>query len=71
MGWKTQLQNTSREFGTNKRPQPLVLIWNLPQPEVLKIEFKAEVKRKDQLVAVVDRAKGWKFPRKDGSHLPS
>jgi hypothetical protein len=49
----------------------LVLIWNLPQLEVLKIEFKAEVKKKDQLVTVVDRAKGWRFPRKDGSHLRS
>jgi hypothetical protein len=47
----------------------LVLIWNLPQLEVLEIEFEAEVKKKDQLVVVVDRAKRWKFPREGGSHL--
>jgi hypothetical protein len=46
-----------------------VLIRNFPQLEVLEIEFEAEVKKKDQLVAVVDRAKGWKFPREDGSYL--
>ena len=46
-----------------------VMIWNLPQLEVLEIEFEAEVKKKDQLAVVVDRAKGWKFPREDGSHL--
>lgn len=47
----------------------MVLIWNLPQLEVLEIEFEAEVKKKDQLVVVVDRAKGWKFRREDGPHL--
>lgn len=46
-----------------------VLIRNFPQLEVLEIEFEAEVKKKDQLVVVVDRAKGWKFPREDGSYL--
>jgi hypothetical protein len=46
-----------------------VLIRNFPQLEVLEMEFEAEVKKKDQLVVVVDRAKGWKFPREDGSYL--
>jgi hypothetical protein len=46
-----------------------VFIWKLSQLEVLEIEFEAEVKKKDQLVVVVDRAKGWKFPREDGSYF--
>ena len=46
-----------------------VLTWNPPQLEVLRIEFEAEIEKKDQLVIVVDGAKGWKFSREDGSHL--
>jgi hypothetical protein len=45
-----------------------VLIRNPPWLEVIEIEFETEVKKKDRLVVVVDRAKGWKFPREDGSH---
>lgn len=37
--------------------------------EVLEMEFEAEMKKKNQLDVVVERAKGWKFPRNDGTHL--
>jgi hypothetical protein len=45
------------------------LFWNLPQLEVLRIEFEAEAKKKEQLVVVVDEAEGWKFLRENGLHL--
>jgi hypothetical protein len=44
-------------------------IAGLQRLEVLQIEFETESKKKNQLDVVVDRAKRWKFPRKDGTHL--
>jgi hypothetical protein len=61
--------NMDQEVPPSSQRPFVVLIWNLPQLEVLQIEFEAEVKRKDQLVVVVNGAKGWKFSREDGSHL--
>ena len=37
--------------------------------EVLKMEFETDLNKKDQLEAVVARAKHWKFPLSDGSLL--
>jgi hypothetical protein len=61
--------NMNQGVSSSGRQPFAVLIRNLPQLEVLRIEFEAEVKKRDQLAVVVDRAKGWKFPREDGSHL--
>ena len=37
--------------------------------ESLEIQLETEIKKKDQLDAVVDRAKRWKFPRPGGAHF--